>query len=306
MSGTPPAINRQMTPFEWGLVTVLALIWGGAFFFTEVALVELQPFTFVLGRVGFAAITLWVVVYLSGYRMPASFAKWRDFFVMGGLNNLIPFCLIVWGQTEISGALASILNATTPFFAIVIAHFLTADEKMSKNRVLGIVIGIIGVAVMIGPSVVGTADSALLAQLAILGAAISYAFAGVFGRRFAGTPPLVTAAGQVTASTILLLPVALIVDRPWQLPMPTLETWGAVLGVALLGTALAYIIYFRVLRTAGATNLMIVTLLVPVSAIWLGVVFLGESLNTGQIAGMALIGAGLLAIDGRVIKVFRR
>jgi len=306
MSTEPAAINRQMTPFEWGLVSLLALIWGGAFFFTEVALVELQPFTFVLGRVGFAAIALWCVVYLSGNRMPTSFSRWRAFFIMGGLNNLIPFSLIVWGQTEISSALASILNATTPFFAVIIAHFLTTDEKMSKNRVLGIVVGVVGVAIMIGPSAIGGVDATLLAQLAILGAAISYSFAGVFGRRFADTPPLVTAAGQVTASTVLLLPLALIIDRPWELPMPTLATWGAVFGVAFVCTALAYIIYFRILRTAGATNLMIVTLLIPVSAIWLGVAFLGESLTTGQIAGMTLIGVGLLAIDGRIFGVLRR
>ena len=306
MPGSSPAINQQMTPFEWALITILSLIWGGTFFFTEVALVELRPFTFVLGRVGFAALALWVVVYLTGNRMPSSLTDWRAFFIMGGLNNMIPFSLIVWGQTEISGALASILNATTPFFAVVVAHFLTSDEKMRRHRLLGIIVGIAGVAVMIGPGVVGGLDATLLAQLAILGAAISYSFAGVFGRRFAGSPPLVTAAGQVTASTVLLLPVALIVDRPWQLPMPQIETWASVFGVAILGTAIAYIIYFRILRTAGATNLMIVTLLVPVSAIWLGVAFLGETLSRGQMLGMALIGAGLLAMDGRVFNIFRR
>lgn len=300
MTAITPTINRQMTMLEWSLITVLALIWGGAFFFTEVALVELRPFTLVLGRVGFAAIALWVVVYISGHKMPSSLAKWRAFFIMGGLNNLIPFSLIVWGQTEIGGSLASILNATTPIFAVIIAHFLTADEKITSNRVIGTLAGILGVAVMIGPTALDGASGTLLAQLAILGAAISYSFAGVFGRRFSDTPPLVTAAGQVTASTVLLFPITMVVDKPWTLPMLGAATWGAVFGIAILCTSLAYIIYFRVLRTAGATNLMVVTLLVPVSAIWLGAVFLGESLSHSQIIGMFLIGAGLLAIDGRV------
>ncbi len=303
MSTKSPPINRQMTAYEWGLISVLALIWGGTFFFTEVGLEELKPFTFVLGRVGIAAIALWTVVYLTGNRMPVSLTKWRAFFVMGGLNNLIPFSLIVWGQTEISSSLASILNATTPIFAVVIAHFLTADEKISKNRIVGALAGTVGVLIMIGPSALSGADGALLAQLAVLGAAISYSFAGVYGRQFSDLPPLVTAAGQVTASTVLLFPIAMIVDRPWELAMPKIETWGAVFGIAILCTSIAYIIYFRILRTAGATNLMIVTLLVPVSAIWLGVVFLGESLSVEQIIGMLLIGIGLLAIDGRVFGV---
>jgi len=297
-----PIINKQMTAFEWLLVTLLSVIWGGAFFFTEVALVEFRPFSVVLGRVGFAAIALWIAVYVSGLRMPGRLVEWRAFFVMGGLNNLIPFSLIVWGQTEISSGLASILNATTPMFAVVIAHFLTDDEKMTKNRVLGIGAGVCGVAVMIGPSALAGLDGALLAQLAILGAAISYSFASIFGRRFSKTPPLVTAAGQVTASTVLLLPIALWVDKPWQLPWPQPATLGAILGISLICTACAYVIYFRILRTAGATNLMIVTLLIPPSAILLGVLFLGEVLTGAQITGMALIGLGLLAIDGRVFR----
>lgn len=299
-------IHTRMTAFEWLLISALSVIWGGSFFFAEVALQELPPLTVVLGRVGFAAILLLIIVYATGLRMPRQWPVWATFFVMGLLNNFIPFSLIVWGQTHIASGVASIFNATTPFFAVLMAHFLTQDEKMTAHRVAGIVVGVIGVSVIVGPGVFNGMNDQLLAQLAIIGAAISYSLAGIFGRRFAGTPTLVTAAGQVTASTVLMAPVALLVDKPWQLMPLSWATWGAVLGIASVCTALAYVIYFRILRTAGATNLMIVTLLIPPSAILLGVLFLGEVLLGREIAGMALIGLGLIVLDGRLITKLRR
>lgn len=298
----PTPINTQMTAFEWLLVAALSVIWGGAFFFGEVALVELPPLTVVLGRVGFAALLLLVIVYMSGNRMPWGWRPWSAFLVMGLLNNFIPFSLIVWGQTHLTSGVASIFNATTPFFAVFIAHFLTSDERMSFNRVAGILIGIAGVAFIVGPAVFQGMSNQLFAQLAIMVAAISYSFAGIYGRRFANYPPLVTATGQVTASTVLMAPVALFYDQPWTLMPLSWTTWGAIIGIASVCTALAYLIYFRILRTAGATNLMIVTLLIPPSAILLGVLFLGEVLRAQEIIGMAIIGAGLLVLDGRILK----
>lgn len=302
----PAPINTQMTAFEWLLVLALSIIWGGAFFFGEVALVELPPLTVVLGRVGFAALILLVIVRLSDNQMPREWRPWGAFFVMGFLNNFIPFSLIVWGQTHLSGGVASIFNATTPFFAVFLAHFLTSDERMSVNRVAGIIIGIAGVAFIVGPDVFNGMSNQLLAQLAIMGAAISYSFAGIYGRRFSNYPPLITATGQVTASTILMVPVALYFDQPWTLLPLSWSTWGAVIGIASVCTALAYLIYFRILKTAGATNLMIVTLLIPPSAILLGVMFLGEVLRIEELAGMAIIGVGLLVLDGRILKLFRK
>ncbi len=299
------AINTRMTAYEWGLISALSLIWGGSFFFAEVALRELPPLTVVLGRVGFAAIILLFIVRASGLRMPSDGRTWGAFFVIGLMNNFIPFSLIVWGQTHIASGVASIFNATTPFFAVLMAHFLTQDEKMSVHRVAGIGVGIAGVSVIVGPGAFGGMTDQVLAQLAIMGAAISYSLAGIFGRRFASTPPLVTAAGQVTASTVLMAPVALLIDKPWQLMPLSWTTWGAVLGIASICTALAYVIYFRILRTAGATNLMIVTLLIPPSAILLGVLILGEVLQGREIAGMALIGLGLLVLDGRLFARWR-
>lgn len=291
---------------EWLMLILLSVLWGGAFLFSKMAVAELRPFTVVLARVGLAAAALALVVRAAGLRMPDSARAWRPFFVLGFLNNLVPFSLIVWGQTQIASGLAAILNATTPLFGVVLAHALTADERLTAPRLAGVLLGIGGVAVIVGPEALGGAGTAVLAQLAVLGAALSYGCAGIYGRRFRGTPPLVTAAGQVTASALMILPVALLVDRPWEGVMPGAATWGALVGLALLGTAGAYVLYFRIMARAGATNAMLVTLLIPVSALLLGAVVLGEAVEPRQAAGMALIGLGLAVIDGRPLGWVRR
>ena len=202
---------------------------------------------------------------IMGLKLPTSRRVWGAFFVMGFLNNVVPFSLIAWGQSHIASGVASILNATTPLFTVVIAHVLTKDEKMTVTRLLGVIVGLVGVALMIGTDVLQSLGVNILAQLAILAAAISYAFAGVFGRHFRGMglSPMAAATGQVMASSIMLLPIMLAVDKPWTLPVPSLATIGALVGVAILSTALAYILYFRILETAGATNLLLVTFLIP-------------------------------------------
>ena len=299
-------INPTMGPFQWFLLLTLSVLWGGSFFFGEVALAELKPFTVVLGRVGIAALALIVLVHAMGHRMPASIKIWGAFFVMGTLNNFIPFSLILWGQTQIASGLASILNATTPLFTVVLAHLLTADEKLTPNRILGVAAGLAGVAVMIGAEALQGLTTNVMAQIAVLGAALSYGFAGIYGRRFKELPSLVTATGQVTASSVLILPVALVLDQPWAGPMPGAITLGAIAGLALLSTALAYIIFFRILAASGAANLSLVTFLIPVSAILLGGLILGEQLEPKHFAGMALIGLGLALIDGRLTRLRRK
>lgn len=301
------AIHTSMTALEWVMLVALSLLWGGSFFFVGVAVAELPPLTIVLIRVGFATAILWMIVRVIGLEMPETLGLWPAFFAMGVLNNLIPFSLIVWGQTHIASGLASILNATTPLFTVIVAHYFTTDERLTRNRVFAVIVGLAGVTVMMGPAAIEGIGANVLAQAAVLGAASSYAFAGIYGRRFRrlGVPPLLTATGQVTASAILLAPVTLIIDRPWALPMPGLDTWAALIGLAALSTALAYILYFRILATAGATNLLLVTFLIPVSAIFLGAVILGERLNTEHFIGMALIGIGLAATDGRLGKLAR-
>jgi drug/metabolite transporter (DMT)-like permease len=293
---------------EWALLLVLSVLWGGSFFFVGIAVRELPSLTIVMLRVGGAALTLLIVLRVLGLRIPGGRRVWAAFFGMGLLNNAIPFTLFVWGQREIASGLASILNATTPLFAVIVAHLLTPDEKMTRNRLVGVVIGFAGVVLMIGPEAVEGLSGSVLAQLACLTAAFAYALAGVFGRRFRrmGVSPIVTAWGQVTASTVLLIPMALALETPWLLDAPSIETWAALAALAVLSTALGYIIYFRVLATAGATNLLLVTFLIPVSAILLGVAFLGETLVSRHLAGMALIGAGLAVIDGRLLGQARR
>ncbi len=280
-------------------------MFGGSFFFSGVAVGELPPLTIVVSRVGLAAIALHIFVRLNGISFLTYGKHWRDFAGMGLLNNAIPFSLIVWGQTHIASGLASILNATTPIFTVVVAHYLISDERMTANRVIGVLLGFGGVAIMIGPELLTGLGEDLLAQLAILGAALSYGFASVFGRRFKrlGVPPVVVATGQVTASTLILLPLCLWAEQPWTLPLPGTGTILSVIALALLSTAFAYILFFRILAAAGATNLSLVTLLVPVSAVLLGMLVLGESLDVTHFIGMGVIALGLTAIDGRAITV---
>jgi len=299
------ATSEPMRPLQWTLLVTLSVLWGGSFFFSKVALAQLPPFTIVFCRVGLAAAVLNLVLVASGRRMPRDFRLWGAFLVMGMLNNLIPFSLIFWGQTHISSGLASILNATTPLWTVLLAHFLTKDERMTVNRLSGVVFGLIGVIVMIGPSALAGLGLNIVAQLAVLGAALSYGFAAIFGRRFMGIPPLITAAGQLTGTTMMMLPIMIVIDKPWTLPPVNFVTWGAVLGLAVLCTSMAYIIYFRILATAGATNALLVTFLIPVSALLLGMTILGERPDLRHFIGMALIGFGLAAIDGRLVVFLR-
>lgn len=292
---------------EWVLLITLSILWGGSFFFVGVAVADMPPLTIVTLRVGLAAIALWSVALVMGLHPPKKPTVWIAFFVMGFLNNVLPFTLIVWGQTQIASGLASILNAATPLFTVVVASLLLADERATLMKIVGVVVGFMGVVVMIGVPGVGEGNS-MLAQAAILAATLSYAFASVYGRRFKAMAlnPIITAAGQVTASTLILIPITLYIEEPFNLPMPSPGSWVAIAGLAVLSTALAYVIFFKVLESAGATNLMLVTLLVPVSAILLGTLFLNESLELIHFVGMLLIVIGLVAIDGRIFMQFRQ
>jgi len=294
--------NRMMTAGDWTLLAVLSMLWGGSFFFVEVAIEQLPPVTVVTGRVGLAALALWISVAARGLSVPRDFRIWAAFAAMGALNNVVPFGLIAWGQTAIDSGLASILNATTPLFTVVIARIATADERMTANRLAGVVIGIVGVAILIGPASLSGISTHALGQVAILGAALSYACAGVYGRRLSGMPPAVAAAGMLTASTVMSVPFAVVLDRPWTLAFNGV-TAGAVAGLALASTAVAYLIYFRLLARAGATNLLLVTFLIPVTALVLSVLVLGERPGVSAFAGMALIFAGFAAVDGRVLAL---
>jgi len=295
--------HKTMGLTEWGLLLALSVLWGGSFFFIGVAVKELPPLTIMMLRVGCAALTLNLAVRIMGQWMPRDPKVWLAFAGMGLLNNVIPQTLIVWGQTQIPSGLASILNATTPLFAVLVAHFFTSDEKMTGKKLVGVIIGFVGVAIMVGPSALSGLGNNTWAQLAILLASAFYGISGVYGRRFKqmGVTPMMTATGQLTASTLMLAPLALLVDHSWTLAQPSLAAWSAIAGLAILSTALAYLIFFRLLASSGATNLLLVTFLIPVSAVFLGSLFLGEQLEAKHFIGMACIAAGLAAIDGRLL-----
>lgn len=294
----------RMGPREWLMLFALSLLWGGSFFFVEVALDGLPPFTLVLGRVGLAAVILLGAVRLAGHRLPRSAGIWFAFAVMALLNNAVPFSLITWGQVRIDSGLAAILNATTPLFTVLLAHLLTRDERLTAGRLAGVGLGIAGVALLVGPTALAGITGDLMGQLAVLGAALSYAGAGIFGRRFRELPTVVTSAGMLICATVLIAPLA-VLERPWT-RSPDAHVLAALGALAAFSTALAYLLYFRILAAAGATNVLLVTFLVPVTALLLGVLVLGESLAWTALAGMGLIFLGLAAVDGRLLRWLKR
>ena len=298
-----PTARTSMTPAEWGMLIALSLLWGGSFFFNGVAVKDLPPLTIVFSRVALAALTLYLFMAATGRRLPGSREVWLAFAGMGILNNVVPFSLIVWGQGQIASGVASILNATTPLFTVLVAHAFTADERLTPLRAGGVVAGFAGVAVMLGGGHLA-GGAPVLAYAACLGAALSYALSSVYGRRFRalGIAPLSVAAGQLTVSSLIMLPMMLVVDRPWALAMPGMDTVLALIGLATVSTALAYLLFFRILAGAGATNISLVTFLIPPSAILLGILFLGETLLPRHLAGLALIGLGLALVDGRLMR----
>jgi drug/metabolite transporter (DMT)-like permease len=297
--------SRQLTAHDWFLLVVLALIWGGSFYFARVAVLEIPPFTLVLSRVLLAAIALNIILQWKVTKLHHTRSLWLQFAMMGLLNNVIPHSLLFYGQQELGAGLASIINAMTPFWSLLIAHAYTHDERLSPSKILGVVTGMAGVGIMIGGAVFAGHNGAVFALMAVVGTTISYGIASVYGKTFAKVPPLETARGQLTMSTIMIFPVALLIDQPWQLPMPSALAIGSVILLALVCTAYAYILYFRILASAGAVNISLATLLVPASAILLGSVFLNEVLLPRHIIGLVCILIGLAAVDGRPFTFLR-
>lgn len=305
----PLTINRAMTAPEWALLFALSVLWGGTFFFVAIAVKEIPPLTLVALRVGIAAIALHVYLAANGIRMPADRSAWIAFIGMGVFNNAGPFALLNWGQTHISSGVTAILLGTTPFFTALLAHFYTHDEKLTAGKMFGVAAGLTGIAAMVGGTALNALGVDVAGQLAVVTAAFGYAVSSLWGRRFRvlGISPVIAATGMMTCSSILMIPVALIADQPWALDWPGHGALLAVLGLAIPSTAIAYVMYFRLLGTAGSTNPMLVTFLIPITAILLGVTFLGERLEPRHILGMTLIALGLIAIDGRPARfIWRR
>lgn len=289
--------SPAISPEAWALIVLLSVPWGGSFIFYRVLADDLPTFTIVLGRVALAAPALYALLRLRGQRLHI---PWAAFAVMALLNNVIPFSLFAWAETRVTGGVAAILNAFTPIATALVLHAAGA-ERLTRARLAGVALGFAGVAVLVGPDL-RTLGRDLIADLACLAATVSYAFSALWGRRLRHVPAVQAATGQIVCSTGLLVLPALLVDRPWLLPMPGLTIWLNLLGLALLSTAAAYVVFFRILAVAGAANLMLVTFLIPVSALGMGALFLGETAGWSAFAGMVLIAAGLACIDGRLLR----
>ena len=309
LTGSVNNVSRSTGPMSlvaWIQLLTLGIIWGASFFFARVAVVEIPPLTLVLFRVGIAAIALHIYLAVSGISFLPALRKSRAFLILATVNNVIPFSLIFLGQTELGAGLAAVLNATTPFWTIIVANWLTVDERISTGKIIGVTAGIAGTAIMIGPGFLADLGAPIWAKLAIVGAAISYAFAVIYAKRFSKIEPSVVATGQLTASTLIMLPLVFVIDGVIAMSTVSIGVWVSVAALALLSTALAYILYFSLIANAGATNASLVTLVVPVSAILLGAMFLNERLELYELAGMGLIALGLIIIDGRLFAPRRR
>lgn len=292
--------HQVMGPTEWAMLIVLSAIWGGSFYFFAVIIKELPVFTIVFFRVFLASVALWAFLLLTRQTVSITSTMWKNFFLMGIFNNVIPFSLIVWGETKVAPGLAAVLNATTPFFSVIVAHLSTQNEKLTWNRMAGALVGLSGVAALVGFDAMKNLGSDLVYQIAIVGASISYGICTIFGRRLAGIPPLVSSASQTAASSLMLLPLMFLIDQPQHLNMPSTNVLISLVALALLCTAAAYVIFFNIVKRAGMTNVTLVTFLVPVSAMMLGALFLNEQISTRHFLGMAVIGVGLALIDGRI------
>ncbi|UWU89128.1 DMT family transporter [Bradyrhizobium sp. CB1015] len=299
-----PPSDYRIDARDWSLLAALSILWGGSFFFNGAALRDLPPLTLVFLRVALGAATLLPLLRAYGIGFPKSWAGWAPFIAIGLLNNVIPFSLIVIGQTFIPSGLASILNATTPMFTVIVM-IAAGEEALQMRRLAGVALGLAGVILLRGWGF-ETRPGQGFGILLCLGGALSYGFAALAARRLLkDAAPLGTATFQLMASTVMMAVVAGVVEQPWQLPTPRLTTWFAVLGLAALSTALAYIVFFQVVRRSGASNVMLVTLLIPVTAILLGWLVLGEPISGREIAGAIVIGSALLVIDGRALGLLR-
>jgi len=301
-----PMIRTTMNRSDWLILAILAVIWGGAFFFIGVAVKHVHPLTYVWLRLTVAAAAMWIYVKARGHSLGLPREVWGAIVLLAILNNALPFTLFGWGQTHIASGLASILNATTPIWGVVVAHFLTSDERMSPRKIAGVLLGFGGVATMIGPSLLSNIGTNALAQLACVVASLSYALAAVWARRFRklGVSPVSVTTGQLTAGAIIMLPMSMFFDQPWTRAFPPVSAVAAITALGLFCTAFGYVLYFRLIDRAGATNALLVTLLVPPVAIVLGAAFLGETLAPQDFIGLALIALGLAAIDGRLVSAW--
>ena len=295
-------MQQTLSTRAWAELILLALIWGGSFLSIRIALNEIGPLTVVAHRTFWAMAILWIWVALRRMPLPRDPRIWGAFAVMGALNNVIPFSLMAWGQLHIETGLTSILNAATAAFGVIAAAIFFADEHLTWRKGVGVSLGFAGVITAIGTENLRSFDLRSLGQLAVIGGTLSYALAGVWARkRLAGLKPQIAAAGMLTGSALIMVPAAAIIEGPFDLNLAP-QTYGAIAYFAIIATAFAYLLYYRVLGMAGSGNLMLVTLLIPPVAIVLGSVVLKEALPSHAYVGFALLAVGLIVIDGRLLR----
>lgn len=292
----------------WLFIGILSILWGGAFFLIEVGLRSYPPITLVFMRLVLAVPPMWIAMRLMGECLPTEPRIWSLLAIVGALNCALPFILFFWGQQYLDSGYASILNATTPLWGVITAHFLTSDEKATPARIIGLLIGMAGIVVMVGPEAMKGLSNNLLAQIACIISTIFYSFAAIYGRRLSQTEltPMAVATGQTMMAALMMVPVVAVMDQPWTMAAPRLDSTLAGVTLAIFSTALAYTLYFRLIDRSGASNAQLVAFLMPILAVILGIAFLGESLSGGQIAGAGLIAVGLAILDGRLVARFQK
>lgn len=298
-------LQKTISPRAWAELMMLSLIWGASFLSIRIALNEIGPLTAVAHRTGWAMLILWAYVLVRRFDLPTDMRVWGAFLVMGLMNNVIPFSLMAWGQLHIETGLTSILNASTAIFGVIAAAIFFADEMLTPRKAIGVTVGFIGVSTAIGLAAFKDFDVRSLGQLAVIGGTISYALAGVWARKTLGhLRPQVAAAGMLTGASIMTIPAAWIIEGPISLSLQP-QTWAAIAYYAIVATAIAYMLYYRVLAMAGSGNLMLCTLMVAPVAIALGAVTLGEALPLRAYTGFVILALGLLILDGRLVKALQ-
>jgi drug/metabolite transporter (DMT)-like permease len=289
------------------LLIFLACLWGPSFLFIKVAVGEIPPLTLVTGRVGLAALILYIILRLQQRNLPGFGPIWKHFAVVGFFSNALPFVLFSWGEQYIDSALASILNGTTPLFTALLAHFFISDERLNATKLIGIAVGFGGLVLLIAPSLGDGAHTAGGGLLAITLAAACYGIAMVYTRKnLRKLPPLVGPTAQLLMATLYMMPLAFWFEQPFSRTLPGWPALGSLLGLSMLGTALAFVIYYRLLEITGATYVAMVTYLSPVIGVILGVVILNERLGWNTYAGFTLILLGVMVVNGVFKGLMRR
>lgn len=290
----------NMTPHTWLLMLTLGLIWGGTFFLSEILLLELSPFQIVFHRVSIAALIMVLYLKIKGIALPKDGRTWAALAVMGLLNNAIPFSAIVFGQQYITGGMASILNSTTAFFGVMLSGLILKEEAITAPKFIGVIMGILGVAMIMGFDTLSSLSLTNIGQILIIVSSISYAFAGIWGKfQVKNLGVEVTATGMLITSSVWMFILSTTVEG---LPFEALSMRSAlsILTFAILCTAVAYLLYFAILKQAGAANLTLVTIIIPPFALILDAVALGEMVSLQEILGFLVISMGLLVISGKL------